>query len=135
MTEEIEKEFIPHEQSLILKKMGFNEECMSVFSEEGKLSPLQNFPVRNSNVPSYCTAPIYRQVFKWFRENNDLIAFSLPYSETDEPPFVFIISIRSLVNNYDLCYDTVEGEECKTNEEAELACLKKLIELVKTKNK
>ena len=74
MTEEIEKEFIPHEQSLILKKMGFNEECMSVFSEEGKLSPLQNFPVRNSNVPSYCTAPIYRQVFKWFRDKYNLIS-------------------------------------------------------------
>ena len=124
MTEEIEKEFIPHEQSLILKKMGFNEECMSVFSEEGKLSPLQNFPVRNSNIPSYCTAPIYRQVFKWFRDKYNLISSvdSLHYGcELKMNRFLYKIVEKSGVGTYDI-YDTYE--------EAELACIDKLIEIV-----
>jgi hypothetical protein len=124
MTEEIEKEFIPHEQSLILKKMRFNEECMSVYSEEGKLSPLVNFPTRNSNVPSYCTAPIYRQVFKWFRDKYNLISSvdSLHYGcELKMNRFLYKIVEKSGVGTYDI-YDTYE--------EAELACIDKLIEIV-----
>ena len=129
----LEKEFATHEQALQLKQLGFNEVCISVYSEKDELSPLQNMEVRNSNVPSYCTAPLRQQVFRWFREKHDLVGFSLPYSQSDEPPFIYIIAIRSLVNNYDLSYDSVIGEEYTTHEDAELACIDKLIETIKNK--
>ena len=123
------KEFVAYPEALALEELGMTYTLdspvyMFYDNDTKKLDKLGALPT-----------PLYQQAFRWFREKHDLIAFSLPYSETDEPPFIFIISIRSLVNNYVLCYDTVEGEECKTKEEAELACLKKLIEIVKTKNK
>jgi len=115
ITPELQKEFIPHKQSLILKKMGFNEECMSVYSEEGKLSPLQNFPVRNSNVPSYCTAPIYRQVFKWFRDK---------YNIHGNVAGRYLYEITGIGDNKALF-----SIEFETYEQAELNCIDKLIEI------
>jgi hypothetical protein len=74
----MEKEFIPYEQALALKELGFNEPCFATYSnvqeagiEKGSLSYYKGsfLPVSSK---MFCLAPTYSQVFRWFREKYDL---------------------------------------------------------------
>jgi hypothetical protein len=85
------KEFIPYEQILELKELGFN-------------------------------GILWQEAFRWFREKYGLYYKIHGYSNNTS--FVFDIADGDFETYYD---------ECPTYEEAELACLKKLIEIVKIK--
>jgi hypothetical protein len=122
------KEFIPYYQALALKELGFDEPCLGVYYESKTFYIYtKSKGVKNSDKTSQSwvfTAPLYQQAFRWFRENHNLSGFTLPWGEG-----LFDYRI----------YSTKEGEhlfgspEYSSTEEAELACLKKLIEIVKTK--
>ena len=118
------KEFIPYEQASELEKLGFDEPCFGVYATKDGY-------VRKSAYDEIGNAPLYQQAFRWFREKYDLNVFvyanthiSIELSLTEPRKYFYLI-------------DTEEGlEESKdfnTYEEAELECLKKLIELVKNK--
>jgi hypothetical protein len=64
-----------------------------------------------------CSSPLYQQVFRWFREKYGLRAFP---NQVGGDWFCVINSMPQ--SDYFITY-----------EEAELACLKKLIETVKNK--
>lgn len=135
----IEKEFIPYEQALSLKELGFDEPCMmnhygnerlhigrlylpSSFGK-GRNSEMHDDSLRDGDV----TAILYQQAFRWFREEHKIESFVNSYwSEEDS-------SKRSYYANYNYGSDiffTID-KACKSHEEAELECLKKLIEIVK----
>ena len=66
------KEFIPYEQALALKELGFDEPC---FAKYQKLSETANYQLqllqkeRNCNrLNTAISAPLYQQAFRWFRE-------------------------------------------------------------------
>lgn len=120
----LEKEFATHKQALQLKELGFNEVCISVYSEKGELSPLQNMEVRNSNVPSYCTAPLRQQVFRWFRNNG--FAINIYSSGNDNKDWYYLIK-KGTIDTNDIVYNNYE--------EAELDCLNKLIQILKEQTK
>ena len=61
-------------------------------------------------------------VFRFFRENHDLYINVTRYNDEDEDKFLYYIDSGDV------------EEEFNTYEEAELACLNQLIEIVKTKN-
>jgi len=131
------KEFIPYEEALALKELGFNEECFAVYSEKGVLSPITNLKPCNSNVPSYATAPLYQQAFRWFREKYGLMHIINPYHFTAEINYLkekIVDEKHGEFIPHDHLVDD-EGEELKHSsyEEAEQECLKKLIEIVKEK--
>ncbi len=118
----MEKEFIPYEQSLELKELGFDEPCFGWYNWTGKDLSLTN----NSYVDINPTpAPLYQQAFRWFREKYELYSCieRVEYINSDEKGFQWSI--------FEKCSNV--GEELKTYEEAELECLKKLIEIVKEK--
>jgi hypothetical protein len=77
-------------------------------------------------------APLYQQAFRWFREKYDLEG--IPFKNIKDNTFwkdnfkTAFYSIRGKYNN--VVYNTI-SEEIKSYEEAELECLKKLIEIVK----
>ena len=137
----MEKEFIPYEQALALKELGFDKPCAASYgSYVHKTSELFlniNNPVNIEtllieptafNQPSfYIKAPLYQQVFRWFRKKYDLIVCN-DYGNNEY--FYWLISKdeKMFFNNED-----EEGNVTtyKTYEEAELECLKKLIEIVK----
>ena len=137
----MDKEFIPYEQALELKELGFDEPCAASYgSYVHKTSELFlniNNPVNIEtllrepiafNQPSfYVKTPLYQQAFKWFREKYDLIVCN-DYGNNEY--FYWLISKdeKMFFNNED-----EEGNVTtyKTYEEAELECLKKLIEMVK----
>jgi len=133
--EEIDSEFVPHAESLLLKEIRFNAPCMTVYSEEGHKSPLRQFFVHNSNVPSYATGPTYRQAFKWFRDKYKIIVVIDFYNDGEEfEDTKFMFKICDYVDFK--THDTfLSNTSYKTYEETELACLKKLIEIVKDKSK
>lgn len=115
----MEKEFIHYEQALALKELGFNKPCFGWYNWTGK----DLFLTDNSYVDINPTsAPTFSQAFRWFREKYDMQ-----------------LGICHINGGFD-CWtndgDLFEnGKYCnfKTYEEAELECLKKLIEIVKNK--
>lgn len=121
------KEFIPYEQALELKELRFDEPCFGYYNELGNF--ISELDKRNSscNKPSmygkYCTAPTFSQAFRWFREKYGL--FTQPNRTVDKEGVWYYFSIQT--KRTDVC------EGSFSYEEAELACLNKLIEIVKQK--
>jgi len=98
------KEFIPYEQALALKELGFDEPCMSSRDM--------------NNGEGLIQIPLYQQAFRWFREEHKL--------------FTSInVNYCYIIYKDDELYE--ESNDYKTYEEAELECLKQLIKIVKEK--
>ena len=121
------KEFIPYEQAVALKELGFDEPCFKVI--EG--GPIDIFPYKKLDVPTYS------QAFRWFREKHGLMHIINPYHFTAEINYLkekIVDEKHGEFIPHDHLVDD-EGEELKHSsyEEAELECLKKLIEIVKEK--
>jgi hypothetical protein len=120
------KEFIPYEQALELKELGFNEDCFFIYTHNTKF--IDYFEIK---IPNYETnsvsAVLYQQAFRWFREKYDLHAYvdSMRLT-TGETVYDYVITITDGEESDD-------GKNWRTYEEAELKCLKKLIEIVKNK--
>ncbi len=124
----MEKEFIPYEQALALKELGYNRKCLGQFNtHQGDkwlfsidLSGEGQYP-SNSRA---CLAPTYSQSFRWFREKYKYMGIVLPFGYS-----LFDYRIYSSDKGEHLIGST----EYNTYEEAELECLKELIEIVKEK--
>ena len=131
------KEFIPHEQSIALKRLGFDDECVGYYSPDmdGKYylftSSTDNTNRMEKYNPNVCPAPLYQQAFRWFREKYDLYS-TTEVDQTMEPKFCYSLSKYKGDFQWDNILPTY-SELYYTYEEAELACLKKLIEIVKNK--
>ena len=130
------KEFIPYEQALELKELGFDSVCFGFYNPRHEIGDLRANPLYehsggcfdNYNRTDYLvSAPLYQQAFRWFREKYDLHAYvdSMRLT-TGETAYDYVITITDGEESDD-------GKNWRTYEEAELACLKKLIEIVKNK--
>ena len=131
----INKEFIPYEQALALKELGFDEPCFVywvydnveiTFSTSHNRSGWSMIGFKNNQMTKkagLCTAPTYSQAFRWFREKYNLKSW---IREHTVDTFIYEIRPHKLT-------DYREGEVYvyETHENTELACLKKLIEIVK----
>jgi hypothetical protein len=118
----MKNEFIPYEQALALKELGFDEQCFSFYNANGELYESEGYYRYSDNVhKDEVIAPLYQQAFRWFREK-----YNLKYWVEEHTEDTFIYEIRPHKLS-----DYKEGEiyVYKTYEETELACLKKLIEI------
>jgi hypothetical protein len=134
---EMNKEFIPYLEALDLSELGFNEPCFGYYITIGEWFPASypysgtEYP-KNSDMPdpTWATAPTYSQAFRWFREKHQLVHhISWVYKKTyDGVDWFFQIKGINMANN-----NVLPHEETRfgTYEEAELASLKKMIEIVK----
>jgi hypothetical protein len=118
------KEFIPYEQALELKELGFDEPCLSYFSESQQLH-LCRF--ENMSDRGFVSAPTYQQAFRWFREKHKLYHTINMFGDWDKPQYSYLVSGRTMNNPAHMWH----FEDKDSHEEAELACLIKLIEIVK----
>jgi len=129
----MKKEFIPYAEALALKELGFDEPCFGYFT--GDLMHLVIRPAmsRVNEPESYVvTAPLYQQAFRWFREKHDLES-SIVFHED--------YYYKGKTNVYETIIEQRGGDTYlftpiggfSAYEEAELECLKKLIEIVKEK--
>jgi hypothetical protein len=125
------KEFIPYEQALALKGLGFDEPCFGYYNGQGNYIGEEGKMNSNCNKlgmhGTYCTAPLYQQAFRWFREKYDLEG--VIQQAEDFKWYKWKIS-QYIEDGKKYVADWYEY---KTYEEAELACLEVLIELTKNK--
>ena len=123
----IEKEFVQYPEALELKEIEFNEPCFAKYYESGKLS--NNLSYQHHNYFGQINAPTYSQAFRWFREKHKLIV----NQERDGGWWMFII--KDVQDEEEQgTIDVRDGFiQADSYEEAELACLRKLIEIVKEK--
>jgi hypothetical protein len=114
------KEFIPYEQAVALKELGFNEPCFAVYSEYDKTKVYdQSFIKEGLKIP----APLYQQAFRWFREKHNLIGLVDGGYDNSKNIFTYVIW-----NDF---RDDIFDDYYFTYEEAEFKCLIKLIEIAK----
>jgi hypothetical protein len=125
----MEKEFIPYEQALALKELGFDEPCIRYYWTDGMFSKTYNEPFNYSKKENTISAPLYQQVFRWFREKYKLVAYIKYYAEWNFEIFRIDDKIAEVQDDVNVDYTFRGG----SYEEAELECLKKLIEIIKNK--
>lgn len=114
-------DFVPYKESLILyEELGFNESCYAVYSEYDQTRVYDKDSIKEGKI---IPAPLYQQVFKFFREEYQMVFCYEPCLKKDLT-YIFFIYIETTG-------EKVFVIESKYNKEAELACLLKLIEIVK----
>jgi hypothetical protein len=137
----MEKEFIPYEQALALKELGFDEPCFGLYenkkigysweTSQGIVTPITYR--RNSKFVEHilskgdCTSPTFSQSFRWFREKYKLDKTIDIWTEQPVSDEIWDKAYQYYING------EAYHPYFKTYEEAELECLKKLIEIVKEK--
>ena len=120
------KEFVPYELALRMKQLGFDEPCMYYVDEQNN-SFIYNFQTHPDEFIEWCgvtviSTPLYQQAFRWFREKHKM-KFHIKEDTWNHwcAPLILIPETRDFE---ELC------DWFETYEEAELACLTKLIEIV-----
>jgi hypothetical protein len=123
----MDKDFVPYEQALELKELGFDEPCFGMYDRNEKLFIISPTNQISFKYLEYLCTPTFSQAFRWFREKYKIHS---------------IINLTIIGTWYFELYDLndkrnaeikTNQNEFKTYEEAELACLLKLIEIVKNK--
>jgi hypothetical protein len=136
------KDFIPPNEALELKHLGFDESIPTFYSyPENKLSYTmdghnQVSVRRNSQFGHAVSAPTFSQAFSWFRKKYTMdIHIRGTYFRASWVIGIAKENILQAKDGYPLVtnweYIIPDGVDVLTYEEAELACLKKLIELAK----
>ena len=124
------KEFIAYEQALDLESIGFDirpdfGNQTSLYTKDGRHLFYTNYGVMGSGIgEGYIYAPTFSEVFRWFREKYNL----KPQMTTSWDEWDFYIP-ESEYNDIPIR----ESSDSWNYDDAELACLKKLIEIVKNK--
>ena len=89
------KEFIPYEQSLALKELGFDEPCLAHWynetptNSEGQClvyykKPWDNQKIINGVIRDYYFAPLYQQAFRWLYKQLGRDGFGVMPIDTDK---------------------------------------------------
>jgi hypothetical protein len=132
------KEFVTYNQALALKELGFNEDCFGYYVDNKLIQNGLNILNKDCDwVDNQCSSPLYQQVFRWFREKHNLFHNIWNYTHgepTDLIPNGFTFSIdEDWVTIIGKKEDGYFEKYYTTYEEAESACLDKLIEIIKNK--
>lgn len=120
----MKNEFLPYDRALKLKELGFDETCFAWFvSREYGLQ--LGTVVKSDLFRDGILAPTFSQAFRWFREKYNRHSF-IELIVEDKIRFDYVLYVDK--DEAD-CIDYGDGPH-DTYEEAELACLDKLIEIV-----
>ena len=123
----MEKEFISYDQALALKELGFDEPCIGWYNPQVNYKKVTTDRYWAFHLTgeweNFKPSPLYQQAFKWFREKHGV------YTEIfvdDDKTFGFMITHFTSEGRVDspVKYGHI------TYEEAESACLDKLIQIV-----
>jgi hypothetical protein len=148
----MENQFVSYEISLALKELGFNERCLTCYSDESILQNIYNieekefynyyeisgyselynthedaFPSNSETNNNYVAAPLHQQVLDWFREEHNIIV-EVWYDNTQDDGFPWLYEIY--VNNKEHDH---EGYFYDTFKEAREEAILKAIKIIKEK--
>jgi hypothetical protein len=129
------KEFVPYAEALALKELGFDEPCFGRYyykesyhmlnPNSGETELVFEFGQYIKQTEITILAPTFSQAFRWFREKYNLLSEIGLRDREDLSTWKFEITI---IGKYEMKHNSISYN---THEEAELACLIKLIEIVK----
>ena len=134
----MDKEFVPYDESLALKSLGFNEPCFGcheeienrdykVILEVTKSIGINTLNgIRNYNQEDGVSAPTFSQAFRWFREQQEWPIDSWIRHFISQQPRSYGVFIWTRGQ-------IIQAGVFSTYDEAQLNLLRKLIEIVKTK--
>lgn len=127
--------FIPYEESLGLKQLGFDEECLGFYLFDKKLqlscasfatnSYFKDSPFKEVSVPTW------EQAFKFFRDKHGLassVISKMSYGIQRNRYWINELKNRKIKSNF---YENKISVNFDNYEEAKLECLKQLIKIVK----
>ena len=109
-------DFLPYEPALELKELGFDEPCFAWFVSKDYGVEI-GMVIKSDLIKEAILAPTFSQAFRWFREK-----YKLSGIPTHQSYDVWNLETGE-------CF--IEQYPIESYEEAELACLIKLIKLVK----
>ena len=129
----MKREFVPYELALKLKELGFDEPCLFLYnSTDDDPKPFLASPpeamdwntlyIEKTN-KHLMSAPTFSQCFRWFREKYDII-HNIDRIFKDEFGYIITPGDKQPINAFNF----------NSHEEAEIACLEYLIELVESKS-
>jgi arylsulfatase A-like enzyme len=143
------KEFVPYTLALKLKELGFDEGCLAKwmldtvgdtiphfrynYESEGVWFKHNSKDVSNLNGTKHgikhflWSAPLWQQAFEWMREKHELVV-DWNHSQYDNAGSYIGVSIKNIHLE-----ETIVGVY-KSYEEAQEACLTKLLEIVENEN-
>jgi hypothetical protein len=138
----MEKEFVSYEQALALKVLRFNEICLAYWYNETPTNPMgqcivyykkpyDDDKIINGIIRDYYWAPLKQQVFRWFREKYKLEGIV----EKSDGFTWYRFNCYLYDEDTEAKLYLIDGFEFTTYEEAENACIDKLIELAKQQDK
>jgi hypothetical protein len=118
----IEKEFVPYEEALALKELEFNEPCFGYWGlneDSNVILETRSVSQNGDLAKKSCNAPTFSQAFRFFRK------MGLDQKIERESEGLYI----------GFYWNGVVWEQAGTGsyEEAEFACLRELIEIVKSR--
>jgi len=128
------KEFLPYEQALALKELGFDESCIGWYvSEEYGLEI--GAVIKSDLLRDAILAPLYQQAFRWFLDNYGLFAETTLWGDG----IGYVSSIKEIrqenfreVYNLGLATPNRGLPNWDKNLE-DLSCLNKMLEIVKSR--
>lgn len=121
------EEFVPYEQALRLKELGFDEPCFGYYVDrsidlEWTFTDSIHFSHKESIL-----APLYQQAFRWLLNKHNLYTIVIPTINMDWT-FKTMTVVEGIVEVPP--YKHVDSNDYGTKCEAELYSLKKLIEMI-----
>lgn len=146
----MENEFIPYEQALVLKELGFDEPCFGYCLTSFKKDVIKEGVkgcVNSALEKNEIALPLYQQTFRFFREKYGLFIefptihlnsgwkqykganYSIIITEISQDIVTRIVYDDTFNTKKDTVREWLKRRKYKTHEQAELECLKKLIEI------
>lgn len=135
--------FVSYEQALQLKQLGFNEPCLKVGNPNGHIlwKFMDVLDVEGVDIGDimkekfddrFVEIPLKQQVFRWFREKYNLLYDIVFFREDKRTKKGYWYKINKW--NTDMVKREIISDDSYfyTYEEAEMACINKLIEIIKT---
>lgn len=141
----MKKQFIPYELALKLKELGFNEACFYYFNKSKNNQLWQDIEggyYRNSVISvgnllwgetfdnGNISAPLWQQAFEFFREKYNLDSYVRQITKNN---FKFEINyiFQNDSDEENLKQKHYEDNDCISILDANIKCVKKLIEIIK----
>ena len=126
----MKNEFVNYDQAVVLKELGFNKPCFGYYytinGRDWKFAEKIEYLRLDDEInigPNFnILAPLKQQAFRWFRDNYPELDFGFGKIHNETNNYHFHINLE---------WQFFEG----TYEEADNACIDKLIEIVKQNNK
>ena len=138
----MEKEFVPFEQALQMRELGFDQPCLGYYD--------MRYPTKlNIEKPDFLEsqkkcdfifgtdagrtflAPLWQQAFRWFGEKYELYSFIERWIDPDSNTYsyVFAIDDGTPIADGESNYAECEDYDGSTLESVQLMCLTTLIDL------